>query len=113
MRITAQFYSVDDAEFAAAALRRNTDGVFDVAIREKPTGARRDGDFAPMGFFTNISTGNASGVPVPVFGDLSAGRGDDTDVPKSAVVDVICRPSSAKLVSGILLNKGGHDLKAN
>ena len=32
MKITARFYSVDDAEFAAAAIRRNGSGIFDITI---------------------------------------------------------------------------------
>lgn len=51
MKITARFYSVDDAEFAAAAIRRNGSGIFDITINERSTGAGRDGTFAPMGFF--------------------------------------------------------------
>lgn len=123
MRITAQFYSADDADFAAAALRRETDGVFDVAVREKRVDPHRDGNFAPMGFFTNINTGAASSVPVAIGGtsaESSAvpvyGMGDDAvkiypDEPKSATVDVICRQSAAKKVSSILISKGGHNIR--
>ena len=110
MRITARFNTADEAEFAAAALRRSGEGIFDVTIREKPTGARRENDFAPMGFFTNISTGSTAGVPVPVYGGSNDASVWD-DSPKSAVVDVICRQSVSKRVSSILLSGGGHDLR--
>ncbi len=110
MRITAQFYTVDEAELAAAELRRHTDGIFDAAIREKPTNVHRDNDFAPMGFFTNLNTGSTSGVPVPVFNDPADAYYTNAKT-TAAVVDVICRASSARTVSSILRSRGGHDIK--
>lgn len=112
MKITAHFYSSDDAEFAAAALRRNMDGIFDISIKEKPTRAHRDGVFAPMGFFNSLGMGSTSSLPVPAYGGKDVVTADMGEAEsKSAVVDVICRTSCAKRVSGILLNRGGHDLK--
>lgn len=125
MRITAQFYSADDADFAAAALRRETDGVFDVAVRERSTAPHRGENIAPIGFFTNINAGSTSSVPMSVNG-ISAGAstmpvygmGDDAvriypEEPRSATVDVICRQSAAKKVSGILVSRGGHNIRTN
>ena len=88
MRITAQFDSVDDAEFAASAVRSLGAGIFDVSLTERRQKIHRDGSFAPMGFFTTES------------------------VSVSAAVDIICRPSDAKKVVSALMNRGGHDIKA-
>lgn len=125
MRITAQFYSTDDAEFAASALRREADGIFDVTVREKGGRQAHREDIAPMGFFTSINAGTASSVPMAVNG-LSPensplpvyGMGDDavTVFPSNTVpaeLDVICRQSAAKKVSGMLINRGGHNLRVN
>lgn len=116
LRITANFYSSDDADFAAAALRRNTDGIASVSIHENPTGAHRDRDFAPIGFFTNLNTGNVPGVPVPDFEAFDVneiGRTEDEPEPRSASIEVICRPSAARRVRSVLVNRGGHDIKGS
>jgi len=113
MKITAKFYSVDEAELAAAALRRNSDGIFDITINERPTGAGRDGTFAPMGFFSGIGSGSASAMPLPVY-DAESGT-EQTDgnhhESKSATMEVICRQSEAKRVSGAVISHGGHNLR--
>lgn len=109
MRITAQFDSVDDAEFAAAAVRSLGTGIFDVSLTERRQKVHRDGSFAPMGFFTNLNT--SSFQPVTPLADMAVT--DTTDsVSVSAAVDIICRPSDAKKAVSALMNRGGHDIKA-
>ncbi|MGN0638611.1 MAG: hypothetical protein ACI4J0_09600 [Huintestinicola sp.] len=109
MRITAQFDSVDSAEFAALAVRGLGEGIFDVSLTERRKKVHRDGDFAPMGFFTNLNTGTFQPL-TPVSGLVSADSESSESV--SAAVDIICRPSDAKRVVSALMNKGGHDIKA-
>lgn len=108
MKISAKFYDLDDAEFAAAALRRNAEGIYDITIKERPTGAHRDGEFASPGFYMSLSSGSAVSMPVPYITDEQTSQIEDN--PKSATMEIICRPSAAKRVSGILISKGGHDL---
>ncbi len=109
MRITAQFDSVDDAEFAASAVRSLGAGIFDVSLTERRQKVHRDGSFAPMGFFTNLNT--SSFQPVTSLADIAVT--DTTEsVSVSAAVDIICRPSDAKKVVSALMNRGGHDIKA-
>lgn len=106
MRITARFDSVDAAEFAAAAVRHRPD-VFDAAVREVST-ERRNDNIRPLGFYTNMSTGAASGLPLPVF----ESHDDVSYVPiKKASVDIICRMSAASQVAAALRNHGGHDIR--
>lgn len=109
MRITAQFDSVDDAEFAASAVRSLGAGIFDVSLTERRQKVHRDSSFAPMGFFTNLNT--SSFQPVTPLADIAV---TDTaeSVSVSAAVDIICRPSDAKKVVSALMNRGGHDIKA-
>lgn len=108
MKISAKFYDLDDAEFAAAALRRNAEGIFDITIKESPTNAHRDGEFAPPGFYMSMSAGTSVSMPVPYITDEQTVGADE---PKSASMEIICRPSAAKRVSGIIISKGGHDIK--
>ncbi len=108
MKITAKFDSVDSAEFAAMAVRRLGEGVFDVSLSENRRKVHRDGDFAPMGLFTNLNTGTLQ--PLGVVGNIS--ENSNTGVSASATVDIICRPSEAKKVVSLLMNGGGHDIKA-
>lgn len=113
MIITARFFSSDDAEFAAATIRKNTDGIASVRICENPTGAHRDRDFAPIGFFSNMTSGNAPGIPVPLFEFYSDEVEYDPPEPKAATLEIVCRPSEARRVSSVLINKGGHDLRGD
>lgn len=106
MRITARFDSVDAAEFAAAAVRHRPD-VFDAAVREISS-ERNHSNIRPLGFFTNMSTGAASGLPLPV---LEAHDDISYIPPKKASVDIICRMSAASQVAAALRNHGGHDIK--
>lgn len=108
MKITAKFYSVDDAEFAAAAIRRNSDGIFDITVNERPTNARRDREFAPMGFFSSLGTGSQSAVPVPA-AELTADS--NLHEAKDATIEIICRSSEAKRVGGAIISHGGHELR--
>lgn len=108
MRITAQFDSVDSAEFAASAIRGLGEGIFDVSLTERRKKVHRDGEFAPMGFFTNLNTGTFQPL-TPVSGIVSADVDSSESV--SAAVDIICRPSEARRVVSMLMNKGGHDIK--
>ena len=111
MRITARFDTVDEAEFAASALRMNP-GVFDATVRElKRDNGSNNSPKAPIGFFTNVNTAGALGLPVPFYGTDSSDKNNSTE--KTAIVDVICRSSSAQNVSSTLLSKGGHDLKGS
>ena len=110
MRITARFDSVDEAEFAASALRMNP-GVFDATVREIKKDNENHSSKAPIGFFTNVNTAGALGLPVPYYGTDSSDNNYSTE--KTALVDVICRPSAAQNVSSTLLSKGGHDLKGS
>lgn len=109
MRITAQFDSVDSAEFAAASVRSLGEGVFDVSLTERRKKVHRDGDFAPMGFFSNLNTSNFQPI-APLAGIASVDSESSESV--SAAVDIICRPSEAKRVVSALMNKGGQDIKA-
>ena len=109
MRITAQFDSVDSAEFAASSVRSLGEGVFDVALTERRKKVHRDGNFAPMGFFSNLNTSNFQPV-APLSGIVPADIESSESV--SAAVDIICRPSDAKKVVSALMNRGGHDIKA-
>lgn len=106
MKITAEFETVDDAEFAAAAVRHLGDGIFSVNIREIPTNARRDGDFAPVAFFTNLNTGTAVSMPIATGGVTS----DVNYIGKSAVLEVICRPSETKKVVSAVVSRGGRSV---
>ncbi|MCI7767279.1 MAG: hypothetical protein MSJ26_04765 [Oscillospiraceae bacterium] len=110
MRITAQFDTVDDAEFAAAAIKSLGEGVFDVSLTEHRKKVHRDGDFAPMGFFTNLSTGSFQPM-TPALSDVSYSDNSSGES-VSAAVDVICRPSEARRVASAIMNRGGHDIKA-
>ena len=116
MKITAQFYSVDDAEFAAAALRRNSDGIFDITVNESLTNPHRDHDFAPIGFFPGLGAGSASTVPLPAgnlpaYGAYDGASDGNIHEAKRASLEIICRPSEAKRVSSALISHGGHELK--
>lgn len=115
MKITARFYSVDDAEFAAAAIRRNGSDIFDITINERSTGAGRDGTFAPMGFFSGIGSGSTAAMPLPVYGAISDIEQPDGNhhESKSASIEIICRASEAKRVSSAIVSHGGHDIKGN
>ena len=108
MKITADFYSLDDAEFAAAAIRRNTDGIYDINITEKRINPHRDGSFAPMGFISGLSTGYSSAVPVPAVQPAADNSYSD---PKSASIEIICRPSSARRVSAALISRNAHNIR--
>ncbi len=112
MRITAEFYTADEAEFAAAALRQITDGVFDIAIREHSDEHHEkhsSSPAGPIGFFANINTGSMTGVPVPYYNVSEPVN--IPDIKKNAVIDVICRPSAAHRVYSVLVAKGGHRIK--
>ena len=110
MRITAQFDTVDDAEFAAAAIKSLGEGVFDVSLTEHRKKVHRDGDFVPMGFFTNLNTGSFQPL-TPALSDVSLSD-DSFGESVSAAVDIICRPSEARRVASAIMNRGGHDIKA-
>lgn len=109
MRISAQFDSVDSAEFAAAAIRNLGDGIFDVSLTEHRKKVHRDGDFAPMGFFTNLNTGSFQPL-TPYTGGAFIENARTESV--SAAIDIICRPSDAKRVASAIMSRGGHDIKA-
>ena len=110
MRITAQFDSVDDAEFAASAIKSLGEGVFDVSLTEHRKKVHRDRDFAPMGFFTNLNTGSLQPLTPGLTGNVSSEVSSGESV--SAAVDIICRPSEARRVASAIMNRGGHDIKA-
>lgn len=123
MRISSHFSTVDDAEFAAAAIRRNMDGIFDISITENPTNAHRDTAVSPMGIMNpmGVSSGMA-GAPVSPAYNISGTIGkayseaysekNYFDNSKSAELNVICRKASASRVSGVIRSKGGYNLKA-
>ncbi|MGN0666797.1 MAG: hypothetical protein ACI4KF_09765 [Huintestinicola sp.] len=106
MRITAHFYTTDEAERAASAIRNDLSGVFDVTINSRTEVNSSDNKYI---FGALPGTLGERSIPVPLVG-LSDGR-PATD--NGADVEVICRASESKRISGILINRGGHELRGS
>lgn len=82
MKITACFYTPDEAAHAAGEAKRNLGDNISVSISGNPAYMQR-------GFYT-----------------------DDEFTEKRGVykTSVICNSDTAKTVSGILINRGGHEI---
>ncbi len=90
MKITADFYTPDEAAYAAGIIKANVPGALDVKITGEP---RRS---------ISRSTFAAPLTPDEVREDFEK-RG-------SYRTGVICRAEDASYISGILVNKGGHNI---
>lgn len=112
MKISAHFYTVDEAEAAAAALKADPRGVFDITVNENTAsvGGRHENvrDTAPMGMITQMNSGGMSAaMTIPL-----VNASNEAPLPSGgAEVEIICRASESRRVSGILINRGGHALR--
>lgn len=113
MIIKANFYTADEAEAAAAALRQNPEGIFDVAL-DLPRAENAAGEMkTPIGFFTNMSVGGVTGVPLTMYSGYNNGEDSTREPhPGKATVQVICRPSAAKRVASALRSCGGQGIRS-
>ena len=120
MRITAKFYSCDEAELAARSLRRECDGISDIILRQKRS-FEETAHSAPLGFYINLSAGGYSFVPAsvngltpensapPVYGAKENYSPSSYDSGE-CTLEIICREESRKGISAILIGRGGHAL---
>lgn len=112
MIIKANFYTADEAEAAAAALRQNPEGIFDVTL-DLPRAENAGEMKTPIGFFTNMSVGGVTGVPLTMYSGYNNGEESTREPhPGKASVQVICRPSAAKRVASALRSSGGQDIRS-
>lgn len=108
MIVKAKFYTPDEAEAAAAALRQNPEGIFDISL-DLPAPANTPGDMkTPIGFFTNMSVGGVTGVPLSMYTPAEGTTAEPP--PRTSTVQVICRPGAAKRIASALRSRGGHEL---
>lgn len=109
MKIHADFYNVDDAERAAAALRASDYGIFDITVTDNAAESvnGNNADHKPYSMFTSLNGTTAStSFPVPNYSSDS----NFENTRKGASIDVICRSIEGKRVRGVLINRGGHNL---
>ncbi len=111
MIITAKFFTPDEAEAAASALRMNHEGIFDISLDLPPTRNKNEIP-TPIGFFTNMSVGGVTGVPLTMYSP-PAERDTREPRPTTSSIQVICRPGEAKRIMGIIRSKGGHQLRGS
>ncbi|MCM1577885.1 MAG: hypothetical protein NC078_03700 [Ruminococcus sp.] len=109
MIITAKFYTPDEAEAAAAALGMNREGIFDISL-DLPPVRSNNAVTTPIGFFTNMSVGGVTGIPLTMYAP-PADRDIREPRPSTSSVQVICRPGEAKRVASLLRSKGGHQVR--
>lgn len=109
MKIRAEFYTADECDAAAGAVRDRVPGVFDIAIHDRISPSERtdETDFGTV-YAAYNTVGNAPAYPVPLYG-VSAGR----YAPRGKYsAEFVCRESDAGNISHILVNRGGHNIRS-
>ncbi len=100
MRIHADFYSVDDADRAAAALQAANEGIFDISITDTSS-TETDRSYTVYA----SANGTAMSSILPAGGNTAS-----HSVGNGASIDVICRSIEGRRIRGVLINRGGHNI---
>ncbi len=113
MKITADFYTPDEAAYAAGAVKNNFPEIKDVSISGRPSDFirnERNSFISGYIFQNNTAYGLGGGNPIYAVGrDYSANRSDN-EKRGTYTASVICTKDKARDVAGILINRGGHNI---
>lgn len=114
MKLTAEFDSVNSADHAASAIRKNISVFSDISINPK---------YNDKSFITYKKTGIFSSFnpsvnqhiysfPVTTNGvySVSADFINETDLRTDTTLEVICGSNDRKAISGIITNCGGREI---
>lgn len=113
MKIRAEFYTPDECDAAAGAVRRMVPQVLDIAVKSNT--ARNnyaDEDYGTVyAVYSGLYDINRPTSPVcsidPVFG-----RNDMRYMPRGRYsAEFVCREADARDVSHIVVNCGGHNIR--
>ncbi|MCD7731303.1 MAG: hypothetical protein LUI05_07400 [Oscillospiraceae bacterium] len=111
MKITAEFDSINSADIAAAAIRKQISPFSDISTSEINSHKKQniDGNILLFGNY-NMPCGSYNTYSMPII------TGDDnpfneTDLRSAASLEVVCRREDEINVSGIIINHGGYKIK--
>lgn len=115
MRLTAVFDSVNSADLAAAAIRKNISSFHDISINE----ARNNKTYTVNKEMYAFSSYNPSinqytfSLPVSTRGIYSNTFEDmnETDMRTDTTMEVICHKDDRKKISGIIVGMGGREIR--
>lgn len=108
MQITAEFYTPDEADLAAGAVKSYVPDVYDTAISGISSPVRRSHNMtvAPVSAYNTMGDSPSYSTPL-----LRIGRHAPSDSCSGKYyVRMICRDSDAAKISHILVNRGGHNI---
>lgn len=113
MRLTAEFDSVNSADHAASAIRKNISVFSDISIN--PKYSKSFVSYKKTGVFSSFNPSvnqHIYSFPVTTSGIYSPSSDsiNETDLRTDATLEVICGSSDRKTISGIITNCGGREI---
>jgi hypothetical protein len=109
MKITAEFDSVDTADFVAAELRSQIKGMADISVSE-PEKTTHGASMAIQGFAAMNSTG--IGPVSPLMAANSIGERHD-NATKAVRLSLVCRKEDAGTAKRIMVGHGAVNLRGS
>ena len=109
MKIRAEFYTADECDAAAGAVRDKVPGVYDIALRDciSADAARGETDYGTV-YAAYNNVGGTPSYSFPLYGAAAARY-----APRGRYsAEFVCRESDAKNISHILVNRGGHNIRS-
>ena len=113
MKLTAEFDSVNSADHAASAIRKNISVFSDISINPKYNKSfvtyKRTGIFSSFNPSVNQHIYSFPVSTNGVYSD-SLERVNETDLRTDAILEVTCCTTDQKAISGIITNCGGREI---
>jgi hypothetical protein len=106
MKITAEFDSVDTADFVASQLRSQIKGMADITV-STPEKTTHGATMLVQGFAPMYGIGTVSS---PIMAENSAGQRSDS-YSKSVKLSLICRKEDAGIAKRIMVGHGAINLR--
>lgn len=105
MKITAEFDSIDTADYAASQLRSQIKGMADITISE-PEKTSHGATMLVQGFMPMYGIGTVS----PIIAENTAGERSDS-YSKAVRLSLICRKEDAGIAKRIMVGYGAVNLR--
>ncbi len=113
MKFTAEFDSVNSADMAAAAIRKNISSFSDIRVIEGNSRKK----LADKVNFMMFGAYNGSQIYPPVYSSRILSddftENNETDLRSRVTLEVVCRSEDKKNVSRLIVGYGGRDLNIN